>query len=70
MTISSLPAGKCGSTLMQDFEALLEKIDQGLRALPATAQVLPPAGGSATGLLWQLTLHCGQQGARATYRVL
>lgn len=27
------------STLMQDFEALLEKIDQGLRALPATAQV-------------------------------
>ena len=48
--------------LMQDFEALLEKIDQGLRALPATAQVLPPADGSATGLLWPKTLYRGQQG--------
>jgi hypothetical protein len=29
--------------LPQDFEALLEKIDQGLRALPATAQARPCA---------------------------
>jgi hypothetical protein len=48
-------------TLMQDFEALLEKIDQGLRALPATAQVLPPADDSATGMLWQQTMYSGQE---------
>jgi hypothetical protein len=58
------------STLVQDFEALLEKIDQGLRALPATAQVPPPADESATGLLWRLSPYSGQPECWGTHTTL